>query len=88
MKKNDILKEISKASFKMLAAQDIEGIRLTLKVIIDDMMSFEKICENTFTEEMLVGLKNMRELLDVYSEQLVKQAEKEYIGLAEELGED
>ena len=87
MKQNDILKEVAKSSFKLLLAQDMENIRLQLRVIAEDIETFNEQVPDLIEESTLNGVKNMNALLNVYSDALIKESEKELLLLSEKLGE-
>ena len=85
MKQNDVLKAIAIPSFKMLTAQDLENVRVTIQNVLEDSDSLNDA--QILSEDIVTGLKNMKELLNIYVEQLVTSAEKELTDLAEKLGE-
>lgn len=85
MKQNDVLKAIAIPSFKMLTAQDLENVRVTIHNVLEDSDSLNNA--QILSEDIITGLKNMKELLNIYVEQLVTSAEKELTDLAEKLGE-
>jgi hypothetical protein len=85
MKQNDVLKAIAIPSFKMLTAQDLENVRVTIQNVLEDSDSLNDA--QILSEDIITGLKNMKELLNIYVEQLVTSAEKELTDLAEKLGE-
>lgn len=85
MKQNDVLKAIGIPSFKMLTAQDLENVRVTIQNVLEDSDSLNDA--QILSEDIITGLKNMKELLNIYVEQLVTSAEKELTDLAEKLGE-
>lgn len=87
MKQSDILKEIAKPTFKLLLAQDIESVRLSVKTMISDIKDFNTQAPNLISEETLTGLKNVDALLNIYTEQLITQSEDELTSLASKLGE-
>jgi len=85
MKQNDVLKAIAIPSFKMLTAQDLGNVRVTIQNVLEDSDSLNDA--QILSEDIITGLKNMKELLNIYVEQLVISAEKELTDLAEKLGD-
>lgn len=86
MKQNDILKAIAIPSFKMLTAQDLENVRMTIKTVLEDTNSLDDV--PILSEDIVTGLQNMKELLNIYVGQLVTSAEIELTALAKKLGDD
>lgn len=86
MKQNDVLKAIAIPSFKMLTAQDLENVRMTIKTVLEDKNSLDDV--SILSEDIVTGLQNIKELLNIYVDQLVISAEKELTELAIEIGDD
>lgn len=86
MKQNDVLKAIAIPSFKMLMAQDLENVRMTIKTALEDANSLYDV--PILSEDIVTGLQNIKELLNIYVVQLVISAEKEWTELAIEIGDD
>ena len=90
MKQNDVLKAIAIPSFKMLMAQDLENARMTIKTVLEDANSLDanSLDVPILSEDIVTGLQNIKELLNIYVVQLVISAEKEWTELAIEIGDD